>query len=128
MGEPPLLAHVHEAPKFPRDRRPRCQASSRLEAMPGRGRSLLPGRLRSFPGLPGAFPVFFCGPGFRLEKMKVERATYELGEMPRRHERVIGFPFAHLLPVELISNSVVIRIFMKLRLELVDRSAGSGLW
>ena len=40
--------------------------------------------------------------------------------MPRRHERVIGFSCAHLLAIELIANTVIIRICMKRLLELLD--------
>lgn len=36
--------------------------------------SSLPDRLKFVPGLPRALPIFFRGPSFRLEKMKVARA------------------------------------------------------
>src|ERR1700730_11668165 len=91
-------------------------------------RSFRSRRLEFLPRFPCALPVFFCGPGFCFEKMKVTRATRKLGKVPGRQKRFVDLTFAHLFVVELIANSVIIRHCMKRLPELLDRSTRGRVW
>ncbi len=78
---------------------------------------------------PFSRPVSFLGlygPGFRLEKTKITGAIRKIGEVPRRHERIVGFSFAHLFALELIANAVIFRGSVKRLPELLDRAAASS--
>jgi hypothetical protein len=59
--------------------------------------------------------------------MEIRRATHQIGEMPRGHERVIGFSLGHLLTVKLLAHFVIVRRCMKRLLELLDRRIGGDL-